>query len=93
MKPELAKKYNAMDRVVLRIALLCLHHAPKEMYEDLVKILPEDELIALLHIFNIEEATPQELLQRIWQHDWRSLLEERKQMFYEEDLFAILKIP
>ena len=78
------------DRIVIRICALCVLGAKKEEYEALISRLPEAEMAALLDLLQVKSITIAELVDSVFQKDWKPSLQERAHLVNNTTLFLEL---
>ena len=78
------------DKVIIRICALCTLSAPKQAYIDLIQRLPEDEMAALLDMYQVTATPVKDLCEAVFVTDWKPLLAERAHLLQNDELFKEL---
>jgi len=81
---------TAADKVVIRIAALCVCGASKSAYQNLICRLPASELEALLVMLGLTTTTISDVCDRVFETNWLPMLNARRHLIADTGLFREL---
>lgn len=81
-----------LDNVVLRIGAKCVQKASAADFLQLLRAFSQEEIGALMAFFELEDASQEELLNRVLNTDWLPELAKRKELIEDPMLESKLGV-